>query len=47
MAHMLGENGKAVGIEHIEELVELSKTNVRKHHGDMLDSGRVILVAVR
>ncbi|VDL76931.1 unnamed protein product [Nippostrongylus brasiliensis] len=44
MALMIGENGKVVGIEHIPELVELSKKNTRKHHAELLDTGRVIFV---
>jgi len=45
MALMVGPRGKVVGIEHIPELVDLSIKNVRKHHGDLLDSGRLTLVA--
>lgn len=43
MAIMLGENGKAVGIDHIPELVEKSIENVRKDNPDLLNSQRVIL----
>lgn len=44
MAHMVGETGKAVGIDHIPELVEMSKENVKKDDGSLLESGRVKLV---
>lgn len=44
MALMVGEKGKVVGIEHIKALVEDSKTNIKKHHADLLKSGRVELV---
>jgi len=44
MAHMVGESGKAVGIDHIEELVEMSEKNIRGDCADLLDSGRVTLV---
>lgn len=42
MAIMLGENGKAVGIDHIPELVEKSIQNVRKDNPQLLNSQRVI-----
>ncbi|VDK42254.1 unnamed protein product [Anisakis simplex] len=44
MAQMIGETGKVVGIDHIKELVDLSKRNIEKHHSDLLTSGRVIMV---
>lgn len=43
MAIMLGKNGKAVGIDHIPELVEKSIENVRRDNAELLDSQRVIL----
>lgn len=33
-----------MGIEHISELVTLSKRNVRKQHADWLESGRIKFV---
>jgi len=42
MAVMLGENGKAVGIDHIPELVQKSIQNVRKDNPQLLNSERVI-----
>lgn len=33
-----------VGIEHINELVEISERNVRKHHANLLDSGQIKFV---
>ncbi|PAV88678.1 hypothetical protein WR25_17254 [Diploscapter pachys] len=44
MAKMVGRTGKVVGVDHIPQLVELSIDNTRKHHADMLDSGRLVLV---
>nr|CAD7456426.1 unnamed protein product [Timema tahoe] len=44
MALMVGETGRAIGIDHIQELVEFSRTNVMKDHPDLLESGRVKLV---
>lgn len=40
----IGPAGKVIGIEHIEELVDLSDRNVRKHHADLLESGRLELL---
>lgn len=44
MAHMMGEKGKAVGIDHIPELVNLSIKNVERSNKTLLDSGRVQLI---
>lgn len=46
MAIMLGNNGKAVGIDHIPELVEKSIENVRKDNPELLNSQRVILESI-
>lgn len=43
MAIMLGENGKAIGVDHIPELVEKSIENVNKDNPELLNSQRVIL----
>ncbi|VDM95623.1 unnamed protein product [Thelazia callipaeda] len=45
MALMVGQKGRVVGIDHIGELVDLSKNNISKHHGCLLTSGRITLVA--
>ncbi|XP_054265089.1 protein-L-isoaspartate(D-aspartate) O-methyltransferase-like isoform X1 [Macrosteles quadrilineatus] len=44
MSLMVGETGKAVGIDHIPELVNYSKDNVMKDKPELLTSGRVKLV---
>ncbi|KAG0174321.1 hypothetical protein DFQ30_004879 [Apophysomyces sp. BC1015] len=44
MAEMVGPEGQAIGIDHISELVDMSKRNVSTHHADWLESGRVKLV---
>ncbi|KAI7850988.1 protein-L-isoaspartate O-methyltransferase [Circinella umbellata] len=41
MADMVGPEGQVIGIEHIQELVDMSNRNVRKHRADWIDSGRV------
>lgn len=44
MELQVGPTGKTVGIDHIPELVNMSVDNVRKHHGELLDSGRLKLI---
>ncbi|CAH1175758.1 unnamed protein product [Phaedon cochleariae] len=43
MAVILGEKGIAVGVDHIPDLVELSKQNILKDIPELLESGRVNL----
>ncbi|XP_043188317.1 protein-L-isoaspartate(D-aspartate) O-methyltransferase-like isoform X1 [Amphibalanus amphitrite] len=45
MALMVGENGVAVGVEHIEELVQQARRNIDKDQPQLISSGRVQLVA--
>jgi len=44
MAEMVGNSGKVIGIDHIPELVEKSKQNIKRGNADLLESGRVLLV---
>uniref|UniRef100_A0A2L2XXI4 Protein-L-isoaspartate O-methyltransferase n=1 Tax=Parasteatoda tepidariorum TaxID=114398 RepID=A0A2L2XXI4_PARTP len=44
MALMVGEKGKAVGIDHIENLVNMSIENVKKDQPGLIESGRIKLV---
>ncbi|CAB3366051.1 Hypothetical predicted protein [Cloeon dipterum] len=44
MALMLGETGKAVGIDHIEELVDTSIKNIELDNPELLSSGRVKII---
>ncbi len=45
MAEMVGPTGKAVGIDHIDELVQWSHDNVRRAgKGELMDSGRLQLL---
>ena len=43
-AKMVGATGSVVGIDHIQELVDWSESNVKKNHADMLSSGLIKLV---
>ncbi|EJW78603.1 protein-L-isoaspartate O-methyltransferase [Wuchereria bancrofti] len=43
MAYMVGASGKVVGVEHIRQLVDLSITNIKKNHANLLE-GRVLMV---
>ena len=44
MSKMMGDKGTAVGIEHIQELCEFAKKNISKHHKNLLDEKKVILI---
>lgn len=44
MALMMGDTGRAVGIDHIQELVNMSIDNVASDKPELLESGRVKLV---
>ncbi|XP_039284259.1 protein-L-isoaspartate(D-aspartate) O-methyltransferase isoform X1 [Nilaparvata lugens] len=44
MALMLGESGRAIGIDHIHELVDKSKQNVMQDHPSLLTSQRIKFV---
>ncbi|CAH1262931.1 PCMT1 [Branchiostoma lanceolatum] len=44
MALMVGPTGKAVGIDHIDELVNMSLANVNKEHPQLLKTGQMKLI---
>lgn len=44
MGLMVAPNGKAIGIDHIDELVEFSRKNIQKDQPQLLSSGVVELV---
>ncbi|XP_022654262.1 protein-L-isoaspartate(D-aspartate) O-methyltransferase-like isoform X2 [Varroa jacobsoni] len=44
MAIMVGPSGRAVGIDHIPELVEMSIRNVKKNNSKLLDSCQLKLI---
>ena len=44
MSKMMGDKGVAVGIEHIEELCEFARENISKHHKNLLDTKKVVLI---
>lgn len=44
MALMCGDTGKAVGIDHIPELIEFATKNIRNDRPELLDSGRIKLI---
>lgn len=41
MALMVGESGRAIGIDHIQELIDYSKENVMKDKPELLTSERI------
>lgn len=44
LAHMVGETGCTVGIEHIPELTEMSIHNINKDNPELLKSERILVV---
>lgn len=44
MALMVGENGMAIGIDHINELVEFARSNIQKDKPSLLEKNRIKLV---
>lgn len=44
MALMVGPSGRAVGVDHIPELVEMSINNVNKSHANLIKSGQLKLI---
>ena len=44
MSKMMEDKGTSVGIEHIQELCDFASKNISKHHKDLLDSKKIILV---
>ncbi|TPX34924.1 hypothetical protein SmJEL517_g02592 [Synchytrium microbalum] len=44
-AELVGPSGKVVGIDHIDELVEMSQRNIMSDHPEYLEDGRIVLVA--
>lgn len=44
MAEMVGKTGKVIGIDHISELVEQSKRNIKKGNADLLESGQLVII---
>ena len=44
LSKMINDSGVVVGIEHIDQLYEFGKKNISKHHKDLLESGKIVLV---
>ena len=44
MSKMMEDKGTAVGIEHIKELCDFANKNISKHHKNLLNSKKVILI---
>ncbi len=40
-AKLLGPNGKVFGIEHIQPLIDLSRTNTTRNNADLLRTGKI------
>ena len=44
MSKAMNDSGTAVGIEHINELCEFAAKNINKHHKNLIDEKKVILI---
>ncbi|XP_040579260.1 protein-L-isoaspartate(D-aspartate) O-methyltransferase [Lepeophtheirus salmonis] len=44
LALMVGSSGKAIGIDHIDDLVEMGRKNIQKDQPELLSSERITLV---
>ena len=44
LSKMIKDSGVVVGIEHIDELYEFGEKNISKHHKNLLESGKIVLV---
>ena len=44
LSKMTGDTGKVIGVEHIPELYEFGIQNVKKHHSNLIESGKIIFV---
>ncbi|RKP23217.1 protein-L-isoaspartate O-methyltransferase [Syncephalis pseudoplumigaleata] len=44
MAAMTGDTGKVIGVEHIDQLNEQARKNIKKDHPEYLHQGRVELI---
>lgn len=42
-AHLVGQTGLVVGVDHIKELVEQAEENIRRDCEGLLSSGRIVL----
>ena len=43
MSKMMNDKGKVVGIDHMEQLYELAKKNISKHHKNLIDNKTIEL----
>lgn len=44
MSKLMQDKGLVVGIEHIKDLCEFAKKNIGKHHQNLLDEGKILLI---
>lgn len=44
MALMVGKTGKAIGVDHMPELVNMSIANIEKEHSNLLETGQLKMV---
>lgn len=44
MAHLVGPAGRVTGIDHLDSLVNMARTNIKKSEGALLESGQIKLI---
>lgn len=44
LSKMLGPNSRVYGIDHIEEIINYSKSNIQKNHKEYLDSEQIVML---
>ena len=44
LSKMINDSGVVVGVEHIDQLYEFGKKNISKHHKNLLDDKKIILI---
>ena len=41
---MINDSGIVVGVDHIQEIIDYSISNINKHHGNLLKEKKIIIV---
>ena len=44
LSKMIKDSGVVVGVEHIPQLYDFGKTNISKHHKNLLDEKKIVLI---
>lgn len=44
ISKLLGPGSKTIALDHIQDIVDFSKNNIKKHHKGYIDSGRIVFI---